>query len=94
MAIQFDVKSTHLNASGSIFGGPARVKGFSICATASAAGTMVLKDGGSSGTTRFSFTAPATTNGAINVIIPGEGIRFDTSIYGAITDATVTVFYG
>ena len=47
MTMQYDVKSAHLNASGSVFAQPARVKGFSICATASTAGTMVLKDGGS-----------------------------------------------
>ena len=35
MAMQTDVKSTHLNASGSIFGSRARVKGFVMCASAS-----------------------------------------------------------
>ena len=51
MTMQYDVKSTHLNASGSVFAGRARIKGFSICATASQAGTLLLKDGGSGGTT-------------------------------------------
>ena len=90
--MQTDVKASTLANTGSI-GYATRLKGLVISYTAGT-GSVVLKDGGSSGTTRFSFTAPATTNGAINVIIPGEGIRFDTSIYGAITDATVTVFYG
>ena len=90
--MQTDVKASTLANKGSI-GYATRLKGLVISYTAGT-GSVVLKDGGSSGTTRFSFTAPATTNGAINVIIPGEGIRFDTSIYGAITDATVTVFYG
>ena len=90
--MQTDVKASTLADTGSI-GYATRLKGLVISYTAGT-GSVVLKDGGSSGTTRFSFTAPATTNGAINVIIPGEGIRFDTSIYGAITDATVTVFYG
>ena len=90
--MQTDVKAATLANTGSI-GIATRLKGLVISYTAGT-GSVVLKDGGSGGTTRFSFTAPATTNGAINVIIPGEGIRFDTSIYGAITDATVTVFYG
>ena len=90
--MQTDVKASTLANTGSI-GIATRLKGLVISYTAGT-GSVVLKDGGSSGTTRFSFTAPATTNGAINIIIPGEGIRFDTSIYGAITDATVTVFYG
>lgn len=90
--MQTDVKASTLANTGSI-GYATRLKGLVISYTAGT-GSVVLKDGGSSGTIRFSFTAPATTNGAVNVIIPGEGIRFDTSIYGAITDATVTVFYG
>jgi len=90
--MQYDVKASTLANTGSI-GYATRLKGLVISYTADT-GSVVLKDGGSSGTIRFSFTAPATTNGAVNIIIPGEGIRFDTSIYGAITDATVTVFYG
>ena len=90
--MQTDVKASTLANTGSI-GYATRLKGLVISYTAGT-GSVVLKDGGSGGTTRFSFTAPATTNGAINIIIPGEGIRLDTSIYGAITDATVTVFYG
>ncbi|NDB60297.1 hypothetical protein EB001_17860 [bacterium] len=90
--MQYDVKASTLANTGSI-GYATRLKGLVISYTAGT-GSVVLKDGGSSGTIRFSFTAPATTNGAVNIIIPGEGIRFDTSIYGAITDATVTVFYG
>jgi hypothetical protein len=57
------------------------------------AGTVVLKDGGSGGTTLFSYTAPAAA-GTVNVIIPGQGIRFDTDVYVTLTNATATVFYG
>jgi hypothetical protein len=90
--MQTDVLASTLADTGSI-AYPARLKGLVISYTAGT-GSVVLKDGGSGGTTKFSFTAPATTNGAINIVIPGEGIRFDTSIYGSITGATVTVFYG
>ena len=96
MAIQYDVKSTHLNASGSIFGGPARIKGFSICATASTAGTLLLKDGGSGGTTLVEIDIPSNSNpNSFYLLIPGEGVLFTTNIYATLTGiASVTVFYG
>lgn len=96
MAIQYDVKSTHLNASGSIFGGPARVKGFSICATASQAGTLLLKDGGSSGTTLIEIDIPSNSNpNSFYVLVPGDGVKFNTNVYATLTNiASVTVFYG
>ena len=96
MTIQYDVKSTHLNASGSVFGGPARVKGFSLCATASATGTLILKDGGSSGTTLIEIDIPSNSNpNSFYVAIPSDGVKFNTSVYATITNlASVTVFYG
>ena len=98
MAIQFDVKSTHLNASGSVFGGPARVKGFSICATASQAGTLLLKDGGSSGTTLIEIDIPSNSNpNSFYVAIPHEGILFQNGIYLTLSVGSVsgiTIFYG
>jgi hypothetical protein len=94
--MQYDVKSTHLNASGSVYANRARVKGFSICATASAAGTMVLKDGGSSGTTLIEIDIPSNSNpNSFYVLVPGEGVLFSTNIYATLTSiASVTVFYG
>ena len=94
--MQTDVNSKHVNASGSIFAGPARVKGFSICATASTAGTMLLKDGGSSGTTLIEIDIPSNSNpNSFYVAVPGEGVRFNTNIYATLTGiASVTVFYG
>ena len=96
MAIQFDVKSAHLNASGSVFAGPARVKGFSICATASAAGTLVLKDGGSGGTTLIEVDIPSNSNpNSFYTLVPGDGVKFNTNIYATLTNiASVTVYYG
>ena len=90
--MQYDVKAAALVNTGTI-AYPVRLKGLVISYTAGT-GSVVLKNGGSGGTTQFSFTAPATTNGAVNIVIPGEGIKFSTSVYAAITDATVTVFYG
>lgn len=96
MAMQYDVKSKHLNASGSIYAARARIKGFSICATASASGTLQLKDGGSSGTTMIEIDIPSNSNpNSFYVLIPGEGVLCETNIYATLTNiASVTVFYG
>ena len=96
MTMQYDVKSTHLNASGSIFASRARIKGFSICATASSAGTLQLKDGGSSGTVVIEVDIPSNTNpNSFYVLVPGEGVLCSTSIYATLTGiASVSVFYG
>lgn len=96
MTMQFDVKSTHLNASGTVFAQPARIKGFAICATASTAGTLLLKDGGSGGTTRIEIDIPSNSNpNSFYILVPGEGVRCYTDIYATLTNiASVTVFYG
>ncbi len=96
MSMQYDVKSTHLNASGSVYAARGRVKGFSICATASAAGTLLLKNGGSGGTTLIEIDIPSNSNpNSFYVLVPGEGVLFSTNIYATLTNiASVTVFYG
>ena len=96
MSMQGDVKSTHLNASGSVYANRTRVKGFSICATASTAGTLILKDGGSSGTSLIEIDIPSNSNpNSFYVAIPQEGVLFTTNVYATLTNiASVTVFYG
>lgn len=90
-----DVKSTNLSASGTVFGGPARVKGIYIVPGATA-GTVVIKDGGASGTTVCTLDTIASATGTpVHVPIPGNGIKCDTDIYCALTNAAkATVFYG
>ena len=96
MTMQYDVKSSHVNASGSVYAGRARVKGFSICATANSAGTLLLKDGGSSGTTLIEVDIPSNSNpNSFYTLVPGEGVLFASSIYATLTGiASVTVYYG
>ena len=96
MSMQGDVHSKHLSASGSIYASRTRVKGFSICATASQAGTLLLKDGGSSGTTLIEIDIPSNSNpNSFYVAIPQEGVLFSTNVYATLTNiASVTVFYG
>jgi hypothetical protein len=95
--MQTDVKSTHLNASGSVFGGPARLKGFVVVGAASTAAAITFKNGGSSGTTLVEFDIVSNTNpNAVYILIPGEGVKFDTNIYFTTSAAItgVTAFYG
>ena len=96
MTMQYDVKSTHLNASGSVFAQPARVKGFSICANAGAAGTVILRDGGSGGTNLLEVDIPANSNpNSFFTLVPGEGVKFSTNIYATLTGiSSITVYYG
>lgn len=91
MSMQTDVKATSLSASGSVFGSRTRVKGLTI--SFASGGTVILKDGGSGGTTVWSYTAPAAA-GTLCVVIPGEGILCYTDAYATLASATVTVFYG
>lgn len=87
-----DVKSNVATSSNTVVGGPARVKTVYYNATAGA-GSIILKDGGSSGTVMMTIATPA--NGYGNVYIPGDGIRFETDVYIALTNITsATVFYG
>lgn len=91
MGMQTDVKAISLAASGAVTDARVRVRGMVIEPGASA-GSVVLKDGGSSGTTLF--TINTTANGeTFNVLIPAEGILCLTSAYATLTNAKVTVFY-
>lgn len=90
--MQTDVKAKSLAVSGTAYAERTRVKGLIITSSATAGG-VVLKDGGSSGTTIMTIDTPAVGS-VINVQIPGEGVLFSTDVYAALTNATVTVFYG
>jgi len=96
MSFQYDVKSTHLNASGVIFAGRSRIKGIAICASAGSTGTLLLKDGGTGGSVVVELDIPANSNpNSFYVTVPGDGVLCSTSIYATMTNlASVTVFYG
>lgn len=86
-----DVKSNVASSSATVVGSPARVRGLYYTANASA-GSIVVKDGGSGGTTILTITTPA--NGYGNVWIPGDGILCSSNVYTALTNVgSVTVFY-
>ena len=92
MGMQTDVKAISLAASGAVTDTRTRVRGMVIEPGASA-GSVILKDGGSSGTTIMTINTLAGGE-TFNVVIPAEGVWFLTSAYAALSNAKVTVFYG
>ncbi len=93
MTMQTDVLSATATADGTMVAGPARVKGI-LQTTTTSAGSVVLKDGGASGTTLVTLNTPAVAE-MFNALLPGEGIRFRTNVYVDVTNVSrVTVFYG
>jgi len=92
--MQTDVKSGYVASSATVFNGRTRLKGL-LVTPGSAAGTVVVKDGGSGGTTLIS-TATVSGGTPFSAVIPGEGVLCQTNLYVAVTgaDTTAVVFYG
>jgi hypothetical protein len=92
--MQTDVKSSHVETTGTMVSHGTRVKGYQ-CLSGGTAGDIILRDGGGSGTVRLQFNIPANTNNPFANIIPGEGIRFDTDVHVTLPAAAkITIFYG
>lgn len=93
--MQTDVKAAHLDASGVIFAGPTRVKGFSI-SPGGAAGEVQFYDNATTNSGTIRLTLNVSTNQALDSLaIPGEGIRFDIGVYVSMPASThLTVYYG
>ena len=92
--MQTDVNSTHLTASGTVFGGRARLKSVSYRGNGTD-GYVKFRDGGSSGRVLCELDVGTSDTFTIYVLLPGEGIVFQTSIYADLSNVlAVTVFYG
>jgi hypothetical protein len=93
MAMQTDVKSATRTADGTLVSARVRIKAVTITCTTSA-GSVVLRDGGSGGTTKVELNTPAVAE-IFNILIPAEGVLFETDVYVDVTNVgSVTVFYG
>ena len=91
MTMQTDISAVSLAASGTAYGSRTRVRG-AVIEPGTGAGSVVFKDGGAGGTTLMTFNTVA--NGEpFSVVIPANGVLFETNVYAALTDAKVTVFY-
>jgi hypothetical protein len=87
-----DVKSNVATSSNVVVGGPARVRGIHYLANTSP-GSIVVKDGGSGGTTVLTVATAANAYG--NVVIPGDGILCSSNVYAALTNVvSATIIYG
>ena len=87
-----DLKSNRITSTGSVFGGPARVKAIYM-ASAATAGTVVLTNG-NGGATIASLDTPASAADPVYLVFPEGGLLFPTSVYATITNTTsITVFY-
>jgi hypothetical protein len=85
------VKSASVTASGEL-AKACNLRGLYV-RSAGTAGTVVLKDGGASGTTLLTINTPAAV-GAHYIDIPGGGIEFATDMYAVLTTADAcTAFY-
>lgn len=91
-----DITTTTVTADGVAVNHPARVKSIYYVRGASA-GSIVLKDGGASGTTLLTLTTPGAGSGvdaANTMSIPSDGLRFATNVYVDVTNvSSVTLFH-
>ena len=96
--MQTDVKSKHLSAAGSIFGGRSRLRGIVVAPAASTAATYEVRDGGATGAIVFQMDIPSNSNpNSYYITIPGEGILCETNLYLTLSVGSVTgltFFYG
>jgi hypothetical protein len=94
MTMQYDVKSAHVEATGTMVSYRTRVKGYQFLGGGTA-GDIILRDGGASGTIRLQFNISATPLNPLSFSIPGEGIVFYTDVHVTLpAGAKITVFYG
>lgn len=92
MSMQTDVMAGDASSTGTVYASRTRVKGLLVSPTTSA-GSIILKDGGASGTTIM--TIPTTANGEpFSVVIPANGVLFETDVHATVSNATGIVFYG
>ena len=90
---QTDVKAAHIEATGTVVSGRNRLKAYH-CISGGTAGDVIFRDGGASGTIRLQFNIGTGTQ-PVSLLVPGEGILFDTDIHVTLpATAKITTFYG
>jgi hypothetical protein len=99
--MQYDVKATKPLTSTGDFKDQnnstvyrSRIKGvYAVCGAS--AGSVVLSDT-STGETLLTVNTPTVANaGSVYMLVPGEGILVQTSLYGTVTNtSSIVVFYG
>ena len=86
-----DVFAVTKTADATVFNGRARVRQIQVVTAGSGSPQVVLKDGGSGGTTMLDLAFG--TGSTFSVNIPDNGILFNTDVYLVLTNcSSVTVF--
>ena len=94
-----NVQTKRLTATGTVSAGPARLLAIYFVADTTG-GSIELKDGGASGTSKAVYDTPlgASTAGqetTYQIEIPGDGIRFETDLHATLTNVDkVTFLFG
>ena len=74
--------------------GRTRIKAVYIVPTGTG-GSVIFKDGGSSGTTVMTLNTVASATQPTYLLFPGEGVLFSTNVHGTVANVgSVTIFYG
>ena len=94
MPMQTDVKSKHIEATGTLVDYRTRLRGYQIL-PGGTAGDIIFRDGGSSGPITLQFNIATTPLNALSTVIPGQGILHEYSVHVTLpTNAKITIFYG
>ena len=90
--MQTDVKNKYMNATGAASIGTCRIKSVYLISTGTS-GSVVVADG-QGGTTRLQIDTDTTSSG-VNILFPGEGVKFNNDPYVTLTNvASISFFYG
>ena len=88
----YDIQAATVTSTSTAVNKRARVKGLSYV-TNGTAGSVVVKDGGSGGTTVLTLNTPAVTD-IYDLMIPDNGILCATNVHITVSNVTsVTVLY-
>jgi hypothetical protein len=92
--MQYDVKSTEIDASGSIVNGPVRIKGVYVVGGAAVGSIDFVDSTASAGSIVLTLDTVATQ--ASYILLPGEGIKCNNGVYANFNGgaSATTVFYG
>jgi len=94
MTMQYDVKSTHLTASGAVTSDRARLKSVSYRGDGSN-GYVRFRDGSVTGAILMELDVGTNDVFTIYLLLPGEGVLFPTSIYAELSHVSaITAIWG
>ena len=92
--MQYDVKSTHLTASGAVTSDRARLKSVSYRGDGSN-GYVRFRDGSVTGSILMELDVGTNDVFTIYLLLPGEGVLFPTSIYAELSHVSaITAIWG